>query len=119
MAAETLYLQQEDRASWFVDHDGVPAIVKHEDDVLAYTVNWTDVLPGSETISSASYDGNGVTVDSSSESTPETTMVVSDTDGYVDITVTTSGSRTIVKRFRFLAPPSTGAGLRNDYRYSS
>ena len=85
---------------FFHDVDGLLAVAKHEDAVESFVLDWADEL-GSDTISSATFDANGVTVDSSSNTTTTTSMTISKSGGHVDVTVVTAGGSTLEKRLRF------------------
>lgn len=107
------YRRIERAPQFFRDIDGVLAFVKHRDDLVKITLDWTDDLDGSETISSAVYTSHGPTLSGSSTSTPNTSINVTGI-GEFDIKVTTSNSRVLVETFRAY---ERNSGLRvNDYR---
>lgn len=107
----TLYLPLE-RSEWFKDKDGVWTTSKHTDEVKPYSFDYTDVLNSGETISTSSWDANGVTTSSPALATPVATVTVTGTDGSLQNTLVTSASRTLVYTYRFVGVP-TGAGSRD------
>ena len=46
----------------YEDRDGILTIPKHHDSTEIYTLDWSDLLDPSETISSSSFTADGVTV---------------------------------------------------------
>jgi len=68
--------------------------------VLHYTFDLADQLASGETVSSVSWDADGVTL--TNEATSGTTYSVDvEKTGTAEATVTTSSSRTIVKKYRW------------------
>ena len=101
------------RSSHYRDKDGVPTWKKHVDSVETYQLDMTDALDSGETISSATWEGDGVTIDSSSLATPVASVTVSGTDGEATATLVTSASRTLIRRLRFASP----LVAEDDYRH--
>ena len=89
----------ESKVRFFKDVDGVLSIAKDEDSVESIVIDWTDPLDG-DTISSASFDASGVTIDSSSNTTTTTTATISKSGGHIDIDIVTAGGLTLVKRIK-------------------
>ena len=89
-----------DRHEDFRDHEGYTTVAKDEDSVENYTLDWADDL-GSETISTSTWECDGVTNDADSNTTTTTTITVSETNGTAKNTITTSDSRTLVYRIKF------------------
>lgn len=75
-------------------------ICQHKDSVLDWTIDYGRMLEAAETLSTVSTSASNITVDSSSMLGQVAGLFLSGAtrDGYVDITVTTSGSRTIAFR---------------------
>lgn len=92
-----------DRRAHYTDHDYLPTFVQHEDEVINYVIDWTDLLNG-ETISTSTWTDDGVTSSSAAISGATTSANITDTDGEVENKITTSGSRTLIRRLRFRAP---------------
>lgn len=90
---------------WFVDHDGVLATTKHKDSVITYQTDWSGRMADGETIASATYTVDGVTLDASSETTTVTSYTISQSGGSITIAVTTSAGRTLVEPRRFYSAP--------------
>ena len=115
----TLYLPRV-RNEWFRDKRGVWTTSKDKDAVDNYDIDFFEQLDSGETLSTVTVDANGVTVNTSTivsgiESTNTAVRLnISDTDGHVEVTVTTSGSRTLVRDVRFIAAPLPAA--QKDYR---
>jgi hypothetical protein len=87
-----------------IDEDGRVTWEKDADEVLDFTLDWTNLLDG-DTISTSTWEeetGN-VTINSSSNTTTSTTVWVTETDGMLKNTVVTAGARTLVRRVRFVA----------------
>lgn len=83
---------------FFRDVDGTYTAQKFADEEVSFTWDLTDEL-GSDTISSVSYDAkNGLTLNSTSNTTTAVTIEVTET-GYVDIEVTTAAGLVIKERF--------------------
>jgi hypothetical protein len=87
-----------ERTPFFADAKGHLSVAKDLDSVQPYVLDWSDVLDAGETISTFTATAYGPTVDSSSSTDTTTTVTVSQTGGYVDHTVVTSDSRTLIKR---------------------
>lgn len=115
----TLYLPRE-RNEWFLDKDGVPTTSKHKDEIKTYDVDFAEQLTSGETLATVTTDPQGVTVSASSivagidAANTAARLTVTDTDGHVEITVTTSTSRTLVQLIRFIGNPLPSP--ERDYR---
>jgi len=90
------------RPRFFHDVDGILSVAKDIDSIESFTLDWQDELRdlSNDTISSATFEANGVTIDSSSNTTTTTTMTISKSGGYVDIDVVTAGGSTLTRRVR-------------------
>ena len=64
------------RNRFFEDADGYPSVWMDKDEVDSFTFDWSRDL-GSDTISTSTWTGNGLTVDSSSNTTTAATAVIS------------------------------------------
>lgn len=89
------------RGFW-TDIDGYLSRYMDKDDTLNLTVDWSDWL-GSDTIASATYHGNGLTV-SGSTATPNTSATVSGVNAtpaelLIQITTTTGIKKSMTLRF--------------------
>ena len=89
-----------ERISAFYDKDGVLSWHKDQDSVESYTLDWADFL-GADTISTSSWEADGIAVDSDSNTTTTTEVTVSKTGGTAKNTITTAGGYTYVRRVRF------------------
>lgn len=99
-SSETLYHPTR-RSSWFRSPlDGLWTTAKREDEVLHYTFDLADQLDSGETVSAVSWDEDGVTL--TNEATSGTTYSVDvEGTGTAEATITTSSSRTIIKKYRW------------------
>lgn len=100
---------QKQRRPW-KDKDGIWTYYQHPDETIDYTINLTDELDSSETLSSATFTGYGVTLSATSVSSPSVLFTVANSPGEVKIEITTSTQVRVVRR-RF----TTGSGRRDDY----
>lgn len=109
----TLHLPIE-RSEFYLDHDRLPSVVKHRDEIKDYKIDWGEQLSSGETISSVDYEANGVDVDNSSLATPVSTVTISQSDGSLKVTATTSAGRKLVETLRFYSP-AEGSDRASDY----
>ena len=93
----------------YEDRDGILTIPKHHDSTEIYTLDWSDLLDPSETISSSSFTADGVTVSGAALTTPKTTITVADSGGSLTNTVVTSLGKTLVQNLRFADTEPTGS----------
>lgn len=98
------FIIPKDESEYFIDREGRLTYVQHEEATRAYTLDWSDQLNTGETISTSTWDEEGVSVDSSSNTTTTTTATISQTNGAAKNTITTSAGRTEIKRIFFVAP---------------
>lgn len=98
----SFYLPPENRGLFFTDIDGKLAVYKDEDAVETYTLDFTDVLDSGDTIASVAYKADGVTLNSSSNTTTTISMTVAKTGGDIQATVTTTAGAVLVRRLRFV-----------------
>jgi hypothetical protein len=111
------------RRKWFRDIDGVWSIDKDKDSTEPFKVDFfaalEDIASG-ETISAVATDPSGVTVNSATivagknATNTAVSLSISDTDGSVELTLTTSSGYTLVQDLRFMGVP--GPDRENDYR---
>lgn len=95
MSGLTAY-QRPSRNRFFRDRDGIPSVVRDEDAVETYTLDYADEL-GSDTISTSTWASEGPTIDSDSNTTTATTVTVSGSSGELKNTVVTAGGRTLIR----------------------
>lgn len=95
------------RRPWFLNEDGEISFVNDPDATQSFVIDWSNELDSGETISSVAYTANGVTLGSTSNTTTTTTLPVTGTNGSVEVKVTTSASRVIVKDIWFYSPLGT------------
>lgn len=100
------------QGKWVSKHTWVTEM--HEDETQSYTFDLSRDLDSGETISSVSYDDQGVTTSSQSNTSTTLTFTVTDTDGYTQASVTTSAGRVLVFIFRFAGVDE--AQPERDYR---
>jgi hypothetical protein len=93
-------------ASTGYERDNVGAFIRKDpESVLDYTIDWSDFLNAGDTISSNTYTvDTGLTASSSTNTTTTTTVTLSGgtagTVYTVKCSITTSASRTAIRRFR-------------------
>ncbi len=92
----------ESRNYAYRDIDGIETIAKAEDAVEKYTIEWADKVGATETIASATWTADGVTVSGETISGTTTYATIAGTSGDVQVKIVTSLSRTLVKTIRFI-----------------
>jgi len=102
------------RTTSFEDTDGVTSFSKREEDEREIIFDWSNFLVG-DTISSVTYEDQGVTTSSTSNTTTATTMTVTGI-GAVQVEITMASGRTAKKEFRFY--DSQGGSMRRLSDYS-
>ena len=110
--ATTLLLPKE-RQDWYLDGDYVWTTHKHRLETINYSIDWADVLASGETISSAVWNSTGLTVSGEAVSGTETSANVTDTDGDIELKITTSASKIHVRVLRFRSVAEGGRRTRD------
>lgn len=106
----TLHLRQE-IDEWFKDFDGVLTTPKKHDETNSYSFDWTDRLHD-ETISTSTWEADGITVNNSANTTTTTTVSVTGS-GEAKNTIVTSASRTLIEKFRWIGVDISNADYGN------
>ena len=102
MATTQTHYQPLQRERFFQDNDGEIATTKRLDEKITITIDWSDQLASSETISSAAYVDSGITRSGTSNTTTTTVTTVTGV-GEFEITVTTSAGNILQRVYRFYA----------------
>jgi hypothetical protein len=113
MSSFTVVLPLE-RQYYFTDRDGVLATVQRSDEIRTLSIDWTDLLADSETVSSVAYTSSGVTTSAPSLATPVSTVTVTGT-GELAITATLSTGRKLQRVLRYYEPEDTQQTYSSDY----
>ena len=95
----TTYQKQDRGAKWFRSVDGIWTTEKQFEGIDIDTQDWTDFL-GGETIATAAFTADGVTLNSSSNTSTTTTANVTGA-GSLHIDITTSTGRMFREYFRW------------------
>ena len=99
----TLYLPPDTRRPFHMGPDGKWTTYKDDDAVVAYTVDWTDILDG-DTISTSTWtvDEGGITLSGAANTTTTTSITVTESGGVAKNVIVTAASLTHVRRLEFL-----------------
>lgn len=100
-----------ERTRYFTDRDGELATSKRNDEIIQLSLDFTDQLATSETVSSVATVASGVTLSSASLATPVWTANVAGV-GEVEVTATLSTGRKLQRVVRFYGTD----GMASDYR---
>jgi hypothetical protein len=93
-------------SGWFRDRDGVFTTVQDEDETNTYTFDYNNHLNSGETVSTSTWANEGVTTSSASISSGVASVKITGTNGQAKNTIVTSTARTLIYRYRFVAPQS-------------
>lgn len=94
------------RNPWYRNKDGVLETTKRYDEIESGRFDFTNLLASGETVSSVSWDQDGVTISSSVLATPVVTWLVAGA-GYATLKATLSTGRKLEQRMRWLATDAT------------
>jgi hypothetical protein len=90
------------RAAQYRDRDGVITYPKAEDTVETYTIDWTEQIDSGDSIASSSWDVDGVTASGAGTSGTTVYVTISDTNGEITNTTTTTNGLVLWERLRFV-----------------
>lgn len=102
MMPTATYYEKAQRSPVFEDNEGFLVWTKGEDTTEDFVLDWTDRLDG-DTISTSSWDMDGPTSVSESNTTTSATIFVSGSSGRMTNTITTAGGRTLVRKIKLRA----------------
>jgi hypothetical protein len=103
---------QREQTRFFIDNDGALAAVKDNDEVIAVSLDYSNLLDSGETISTSTWTDDGLTTSTRANTTTATSCLAARL-GDTKNTVVTSTGRTLVHYVRFYA--AEGLPRRHDY----